>query len=411
MERVSNRFYAHLIKDGRAVSAILRCTNTSLAQSVDQAGVCTPNWNANEQGHDTLPLIVADLKLSGKFKPTTDFEWKWNGATITFNGNNSSGAFVQTVNGTSYPIFVKGTDANGMPTLTIQRNLARAIDNIDNDIISLVGSMESGGVPLGFDIGLPVRISEAAGSGWYGWIEGDSQVTENDKTANLTAHLKNGTSIQQQYTAKFYREGIDTDQSGVKVVQASSGVAAVQYTDSEITDNVVIRCDFYVDQEGTPTLVDQFYYNVDDDTDEMELQVSSVTYTLDDADENVVATLGTGQGDVFLREHQKTLFTFWMGHKMNKTNVYAGYTKFFAKLTDNQDKVINPNTYKTVLIPSGAGGNNTIAGDSGFVEITADLSSTGGGTDPVTAKGGKIYLTAQFLEANGDGVGGVVVAE
>lgn len=411
MDRVSNRFYAHLVKDGKAVSAIIRCVNTSLAQSVDQAGNCTPNWNGNEQGHDTLPLIEAELKLSGKYKPTSDYAWKWNGVTITFNGNNSSGAFVQTVNGTDYPIFVKGTNANGMPTLTIQRNLARAIDNIDNDIITLVGSMESGGVPLGFEVGLPVRISEAAGTGWYGWIEGDTSITENRTTASLTAHLKNGTSVQQQYTAKFYREGIDTDQSGVKTVQASSGTAAVTYQASEITDNVVIRCDFYVEQDGNLVLVDQFYYNVDDETDEMELQVSSVTYTLDDNDQNVVATLGTGQGDVILREHQKTLFTFWMGHRMNKTNVYPGYSKFFAKLTDNEDKVINPDTYKTTLIPAGAGGNNTIAGDTGFVEITAALSSTGGGTDPVTGAGGKIYLTAGFLDAHGDGVGGVVVAE
>lgn len=410
MDRVSNRFYAHLVKDGKAVSAILRCPNTSLAQSVDQAGNCTPNWNANEQGHDTLPVIVAELKLSGRFKPTTDYEWRWNGQTITFSGNNSSGTFVQTVDGTSYPIFVKGTDSNGMPTLTIQRNLARAITNTDNDIISLVGSMESGGVPLNFEIGLPVRISEMAGTGWYGWIEGDSAVTMNHTTASLTAHLKNGTSVQQQYTAKFYRDGIDTDQSGVKTVLASNGVANVSYTDQEITDNVVIRCDFYVDQDGTPTLVDQAYYNVDDETDEMELQVSSKTFVLDENDQNVTATLGTGQGDVILREHQKTLFTFWMGYRTNKTRVYDGYTKFFVKLTDNQDKTIAPNTYKSNLIPGG-GGSGTIAGDAGFVEVTTTLSSTGNDPDPVTAAGGKIYLTADFIAGHGDGVGGVVVAE
>lgn len=408
MDRVSNRFYAHLVKDGKDISAIIRCVNTSLAQSVDQAGNCTPNWNGNEQGHDTLPLIEAELKLSGKYKLPTNFEWRWNGATITFNGNNSSGAFVQTVNGTNYPIFVKGTNSNGMPTLTIQRNLARAAINVDNDIITLHGNLESGGVPLGFDISLPVRISEAAGTGWYGWIEGDSAVTENHKTASLTAHLKNGTSIQQQYTAKFYRDGIDSDQSGVKTVLVNNGVASVSYTDSEITDNVVIRCDFYVDQNGTPTLVDQAYYNVDDETDEMELQVSSTTYTLDENDQNVTGTLGTGQSDVILREHQKTLFTFWMGHRMNKTSVYAGYTKFFVKLTDNQDKVIATNTYKSDLIPGG-GGSGTISGDSGFVEVTTALATPG---DPVTTQyGGKIYLTAAFLDSHGDGVGGVVVAE
>ena len=412
MDRVSNRFFAHLIKDGKSVSVVLR-TNTTLTQSINQAGVCDPNWNADEQDHDTTPVISASCRLSGKPQPPmSGYQWKWNGQTITFGaGNKSNGTFVQTVDGTDYPMFEKTTVNEGgknMPALKILRNLANS-SNTNNDTIGLDGELDAGGVGLGFSVFIPVRIEETSGSGWSGRVDGDPSITEARKTATLTAHLKNGGESVQNFTAKFFREGVDisaTPPSGY-TVSAQNGAASVTYTDAQITDNVVIRCEFYVTENGTDTLVDTVYFNIDDDTDVMELQIASKTYTTQNS--STVET-GTGQADVLLRDGQDALFICWMGHRQNPDSVYSGYTKFYAKLTDNSDTVIAPSVYKDLLLTEGQ--PKTVASfDANFVDITVALSTGSPNNDPVTATGGKIHLTADFLESHGDGVGGVIVAE
>lgn len=411
MDRVSNRFFAHLIKDGKSVSAILR-SNTTLTQSVDQAGVCTPNWNADENGHDTTPIINVSSRLSGKAQPPMDgYAWKWNGQAITFGSNGkSNGTFVQTVGGVTYPIFEKTTvqeSGKSMPALKILRNLASTV-NTNNDTIGLSGEMDAGGKGLGFDIFLPVRIQETAGTGWSGRVDGDPSITENNKTAVLNAYLKKGTSVQQAFKVKFYREGVDTSAEPPQgyTVTTQNGMASVSYNDSQITDNVMIRCEFYATENNVESLVDTVYFNIDDDTDVMELQVGSKTFTrVNDAD----VVVGTGQGDVLLSDGQTVLFTFWMGHRMTPTSIYSGYTRFWVKLTDNEDKVIAPSVYKNTLLIDNQAKGETLTGDSNYEEVTVALSTDDG--DPVTGAGGKIRLTSTFLEDHGEGVGGIVVAE
>lgn len=399
MDRVSNRFYAQLVKDGKAVSAVLRA-NTTLSQEVDLAGVCSPNWNFGETGAET-PILWALCKLSGKVRPpkAASVVWKWNGDTITFDSvtGKSNGAFIQTVNGTSYPIFEKTTvteSSQSMPALKILRNLA-STSNTDNDLITLDAEMEISGVSLGFSVSLPVRIQESAGTGWFGWISGEPRVTQDTPSTVLTAKLKNGASTQQIFTAKFYREGVDTT-NPLFTVSTQNGQAQATFTTSHITDNVIVRCDFYVDNE----LVDSAFFGVDDETDDQELQVSSVTYEGNDQ-------LGTGQGDVIIREDQSILYTFWMGHRMNPESVFSGYTEFYVKLTDNKDTVIQPSAYASLLTDGQASG--TLQNDANFRNVTVDNVTIATGV--TAAKGGKLRLTADFLDSHGCGVGGIIVAK
>lgn len=399
MERVSNRFFAQLVKDGKSVSAVLRA-NTTLAQEVDQAGACTPNWNYGETGAET-PIIWVLSKLSGREKAPTPASvvWKWNGNAITFDASTgkSNGSFVQTVNGTSYPMFEKTTvSENGvdMPALKILRNLASTA-NTDNDLITLEAELETAGVGLGFSISLPVRVQESAGNGWYGWLSGEPRVTTDVPSTVLTAKLKNGASTQQAFTAKFFREGIDTS-SPLFTVSTQNGQAQATFTTSHITDYVVVRCEFYVGS----VLVDTAFYGVDDETDEIELQVSSVTFF-----ENT--QIGTGQSDVIIRDDQEVLYTFWMGHRMNPENVDTRYTEFYVKLTNNKDQVISPSTYGSQLTDGQASG--TLTTDANFRNVT--VSGVTIATGVTAAKAGRLRLTAAFLESQGCGVGGVIMAK
>lgn len=406
MDAVSNRFFAYLIKDGKSVSAILRC-NTTLSQTVYPSGACTPNWNANEQGHDETPVIWAQCRLSGRPKaPNSDFVWKWNGSAITFDSSGkSNGAYVQVVGGTTYPIFEKTTVSESgvaMPGLKVLRNLANFASNTDNDLITLDAALECSGVPLGFTISQPIRIQESSGTGWFGWVTGDPRVTETAPSTTLSARLKNGVDAQQTFTAKFYRDGIDAANSPLFTVNAAAGVANATFTTSHITDNVVVRVEFYVDN----TLRDTVYFNIDDETDEMELQVTSRTYTVDG---NTRTKTGSGQGDVVVRESQEVLFTFYMGHRMHPENIYSGYTKFYIKLTNNEGAVLSPSAYASQIVDGQESG--TWSHDSNYRNVTVSLSASGADPDPVTGPGGKIRLTADFLDNNGDGVGGIVVSD
>lgn len=425
MERVSNKFFAQRIIDGKAVSVQLR-TNTSLKQEVDGGGNCRPNWNSYmTTEHDVIPKITGMCRLSGKAKMPQPYKWTWNGNEITF-GNNlvtdsvnnisyypSNGNFVQISGGTTYPIFGKSTveeDGATIPCLYILRNLATNA-NTDNDQIGLEGSMEAGGAPLPFSVFLPVRIQELAGTGYSGYIEGDNYISDNspktdgEPSTALTAKLKIGANNVTNFKLSAYIEGNNSPIPGYNKKVTDNGSVVLTLKESQITDNVVLRFEFYVTENGADSLVDKEYFSVDDATDEMELQVSSRTYTRTDGQD---VETGTGQGDVHLRDDQSVLFTFWMGHRQNPDQVYDGYSEFYVKLTDNKDAVIPkasfPDAYKQ---------NASLPSDANFVKITTTLSPSGNNPDPVSKScpGGKIMLSASFLESHNNGVGGIIIAE
>lgn len=430
--RVSNRFFATNVKDGKSVSAILRSDKT-LAQTVVNQGQCVPNWNNGESGAQS-PKVWLWSRISGTTTAPSSVTWLWNGTPIVFDSNGYSTNFVQTVGSTDYPYFRSTTevvDTVSLPALLIIRNIANSeYSPTVNNTLSLQGTFtDSAGMNLDFSVNTAVRVQESTQSGYVGVITGDSRITDDNTTATLVASLYNneGSLVANTYYTQWFREGVDADDapvaSGNSTTIAGKNIVKKLFGEDKITDFAVFRVDFYWSSQAT-TATDKLcsaFFEVDDETDEMELQVTSEVFTSG-------VSGGSGQGDVMLRSGQEVQWTFWMGHRTNPTEVYTGYDHFFVKLTNNKGVVQTPaniengasgidTTYGTLdayLVASGDTGRSTEqrASDALFKDVTlasdSKLSTANG--DTVSGSGGRLKLTYTQIENWGDGIGGIILA-
>lgn len=410
MGKVSNRFFIRTIQDGSTVTASL-IANTKLTQYVSNGGACSPNWN---EGGDLQPKVYVYSRLNGTPTPPVvgSRHWYWNGAEILFD--SSSHKSTNIVDPENYPVFMETTqviDGKSFPAIQIIRNLGTL--STDNDVLSFKGSMELGGIPQDFAVDIVIRISTLAGEGFNAICGGDTEVTNKSQgqggyTATVYALLYNGTNkVTSGISAKFYRVGIDTDTPAggwPKVVNTATvedettyfgnvipaGSYKTTINASEITDMVVIRCDFYKDGEK----IASDWMKVDDQTDPEEMFIVNSTGTT------------VGQSDIQLRGNQSVTIKAWMGYSTKMYERHPDYNTFKCQLSDAQGKIItsgNP-------IPSG----KTVDAN-GFFDITKNdmvVKDKNDQTLLASGVGGEITITAEDIDTycNG-GLGGVITAE
>lgn len=388
MATVSNRFFVTAIKDGQIASGYLRC-NTTLQQFYDKSTkACAPDWRP---GHDTQPVITAYTRLGGADKAPQTNDWYWNGSKLSFDAQGKS-TQTYTMNGTTYPLFIKGTDASGRPTLTVNGNLAGygtpAGEDpvIDQDIITNKGVIEASGAPLDYAIDIVVRLSYlVATNGYWGSIsfDGNSVITNPDPTTaegqvKLDCALYLGTQAQAaaDFNVKWYIEGDPTVRSQQK---------SYTLTANDVTDNVTVRCDYY-DKASTPNLLCSAYIEVDDAQDDDEMQI----------------THPGGKSSANLRKSDTSVtFTMWMSSKTNPAQVKSGYNRYRVKILNSSSSVIT-----NQIAPSGA----SIV--DGYWDITKASGIIIDGS-PVTGICGQITIPFDVVAApaNGDAISGVVIAD
>lgn len=407
MAQVSNRFFITAIQDGQVASGYLRC-DKSLQQFYDRdTATCAPDWSVVMNGgvdEGVHPIITAYTRLGGTIQAPQTNKWYWNGQEILFSGNNSTN-FTYTKNGTSYPLFIKGTNSQGLPTLKINGNLAgwNASDpqtvNIDQDIISNQGTMEAGGDSLAYAMDIVVRLSQlVATNGYWGDIsyDGNSVITSPDTTSNegkvkLLPSLYLGTSAQaaSEFSVKWYIEGVgstvaDYTAAGyanpTRFATKKSGTQdsmSLTLTADDVVDNVTVRCDFY---DANDNLKCSAYIEVDDAQDDDEMQI----------------THPGGQSSANLRKNETVTFTIWMSSRTDETQIKNAYTHFKLKLLSSAGAVITSQI-------SGA----TVDAD-GFTDITQNNVTVKGTT--IAAKAGVVTISYDIAHNNGDSISGVIVA-
>lgn len=395
MGYVSNRFSVTAIHDGAALNAVLR-TTTTLTQWIDGGGNCLPDWT-NAQTQPTL-YVVADLSGSQK---RASGDWYYNGLKITFNsqtGYSTGNDFTE--NGqpifqvTEYNIGTVGTPFY-VPALKIIRNLAKK-GNTDNDIISYEGSVEDNGYPLAFTVSLPIRIQSMTGTGFYGVISGAQEITTASPTTTLTAELYNNTDAVQTFWVKWIDEATGTTLPGHSSKEASSqGKATVSIGLSDVTDYLVLRCDFY-DKNDAETPVTSAFYEVDDMTDDERMYIANSSS----------GNQGTAnKSGVFLRSGENVTFTAWMGKNTSSTTIDTRYLYFYCKLYDNKNNVITANAGPSAnkgVVQSGA--------NKGLFDITKSVTVPGVQNQ---ATGGEVVIDFDYLDNASYGGGllsGIIIA-
>lgn len=347
MSSISNRFFVTALEDGTTLHGNLS-VDGSLSQAYDKAtGSVQPDWRTNTSSQPYVaspdqPTIMVTL-LNGTNYIGVDAtdpngyisEEKWyyndNGTEleIKFSSNEytiyeNGVAIVGYVNST--PVmrmmrFLKlkgGKSINGVnvPAMRIIQNMAQN-NNVDADTITFKGKYNNGsGGEIDFQATAQIRISEMSSGGYVGTItfaNGVSDITQRPQTITMTANLYGATGSTPSFQTAWYLNGTQ--------VQAKSSTNSLSVTDSQITDNAVVRCDFYVND----SIVYQEYVSIDDMTDD---EYMYIQYS-DGANGNAAS----------LRKGESANFVIWIG-KQDNSAVLTNWAYFQVKLLDGSGNVI-----------------------------------------------------------------------
>lgn len=387
--RVSNRVFITAVNDGASLSAVLRSDDALTQVYSPVSGACIPDWNdpANQ------PTVFAVLRVKGVYKSSSwlNVKWSYNGEEIIFDSStNLSTNFMDGSNPifqrTSYEIVEKG-NRYIMPALKILRNLAN-VGNQDQDVIQLEGGLEIGGSRIPYSCNIAVRISQQSSSGYFGFVEGNSFISTAGGTAKMDAYLYNGTDPVRRFTTKWYREGID--ETPWKTVVATESVAEVTITEQEVTDYVVIRVDFY--NEDNEKIFTAFW-DIDDLQDMEEMFVS-----YEDANPSA------------LREDELLTLKVWMGRRTDQYEVDDRYTKFTIKMLNSSNETV------PCLLRGGTPGQVIdVPGEGEQGEENVDITQSNviikGGSDPIRAGvAGVVRVPYSFAVELGETISGILVA-
>lgn len=383
---ISGRLFINCIDDGSTLSAVIRSDKTLTQMYSAESGACSPDWTvaANQ------PTAYVVTRMGGTVKLALQtVTWQYNGTTITFDENGYSTNFTWVDgNGDSHPTFQKGfSDVASLglstPWLKVLGNLA-TVGNTDQDVLTCMGSVEISGAPLNWDVSTPIRISTLAGSGYYGWIEGDAMVTsgtvgDSGYTATMEAHLTNGTNPVSGFQTEWFREGIDAQATPFKAKSASS---TCSINASQIEGHVVMRCDIY-DSTGNSLLYSAFW-EVEDMLDK------TILYIRHGANNQNAASLHTGQSVDFM---------IYAGMRADETKVDSRFNQFRIKLRCPNGTITDTTSADSPIL-------GKTLDTEGFADITVnDLTVPVAGTT-----GGRLSCSHAFGSRNGGAIEGFINA-
>lgn len=400
MGQVSNRFFVTSIKDGTIVTAAIYC-DKPLVQLIDEQNVSDPDWTiaANQ------PTVWCVTRTGATIKTPSSFTWKVNDTAILFPANPTPGVSVSTNFDGAFMYMTKTIDGKNVPCIKIIKNII-TWDNADNDILVCEGAMEYNGADIGYSVSTTIRRGELSSSGYFGWIEGDSYVTAQSGasgTAYMYAHLKTAEGTVTSFSTKWFREGVTPSGRWTaegRSANPSSGVATMDILGSEITDYVVVRCDFY---DTTGAKIYSAYWDVDDMEDEEEMYMASYN-------DNSEVSNGL---DVCLRTDQVVTYLAWVGKRGDQTIIDSKYTIFKVKLLDYEGNTITSLTSSGVEKKNSSGNWTAVVNadvdSSGYITITTSTTKTGynGGNSFAC---GMIKIPASFADAHGGRITGIVTA-
>lgn len=357
MSTISNKFFVSLIEDGTTLHGELRATK-SLTQAWT-GSACVPDWSSSHV--DNRPLIYISL-MNGTDVVTVDSgseKWYYNGTLITW----SSSVTTQNIGGTSYQgyvstncggVFFKTTytlDGKAMPAMGIIGNLANMSDVVDIDVIRFEGQKTLSTNPVDFAASTNITISDWVNGGYLGVINfqnGRADITRDNNQVVCQGYLyDDGGNVISSATYKWYFEGDPAVKSTTQTLTVS---------EADVTDYVVVKCEFYMLVDGQNTLVYTAYAGIDDTQDP---EYMWIQYN------------GANGNSASLRKNESVAFRIWVGKEDDPT-VNTSWISFKLKTLDSEGNVV---TAAFDNIPAaGSDGYRTLSVSGGVAqaEVTYD---------------------------------------
>lgn len=357
---ISNHFTITALQDGITVQGSLRI-NGSLSQNYNPATQkCVPDWKSDAASR---PSVYPVIRKGANYMSASEMlntKWLYNGIEIQFGSDNKSTNCKDAAGNALFQMGTSQVSLSGttyiLPLLTVISNLASAT-NIDLDTIGFEGSVEIQGKQQPFVCQVDVKIAQMTAQGYLGLLSPESAIiTAKGQNVTITASLytEDGTSPASWFT-RWFDAGTGTEYT------ASKGQKTITIAEGDVTDNLVIRCDFYTDANYTNRVTSAFA-SIDDTQDPEYLYVS---FNGTNAD-------FSGQ----LNPGESVEITVWVATMEDRTAVNTGYTAFSVRWYD---------------------GNQA--------EIT-----TGAPSMTVSNNKGKVTLPYNFVASHGYKVSGIVTA-
>lgn len=366
MSSVSNRFYVEAIDDGSTLHGQLLSTKALTQAWTGSAGAAVPKWTvAGNQ-----PTVYVDL-MSGTSKVTPDAGGKWYYNNVEIEWADASATAVST-DGRFQKVNNYPTSANPTAAIKIIADLASS-SNVNTDSLTYTGSYTFGGSPIGFSVSTFIRITGVSSAGIFGFIEfvGSNIVTEKNQVVTMYARLFGAdgneivaTASGSPFSTAWKRNNASIGAGGDVTVNGQTYYNAKQVSESQITDNSIIECDFsYITTiDGTSTtLTYTTFENVDDQTD---LEQMYIQYN------------GGNDTSATLKRGGSITWDIWMGAQDDPT-VDTSWTQFYVKLLNADGAIVHNNI---TGIPS---------------EIT-DSSDAHYGWRPLTWDGSAAHITLTY---------------
>ena len=330
MSSISNRFYVEAVDDGSTLHGQLLSTKALTQAWTGRTAV--PKWTvAGNQ-----PTVYVDL-MSGSSKVTPDAGGKWyyNNSEIEWTDESATavstdGRF-QKVN--NYP-----TSANPTAAIKIIADLA-SNSNVNTDSLTYTGFYTLGGSPIGFSVSTFIRITGVSSAGIFGFIEfvGSNIVTEKNQVVTMYARLFSAdgeeitaTASGSPFSTKWKMNNASIGDGGDVTVNGQTYHNAKQISESQITDNSIIECNFsyVITIDGTSTtLTYTTFENVDDQTD---LEQMYIQYN------------GGNDTSATLKRGGSITWNIWMGAQDDPT-VDTSWTQFYVKLLNADGAIVHNN--------------------------------------------------------------------
>lgn len=321
---ISNHFAITALQEGVTVQGSLR-VNGTLSQNYNaNTGKCIPDWKADSASRPVIyPVIrkgVAYLSASQIVGGT----WLYNDIAITFDASGKSTNFKDAAGSSLFEQSTTTVSLGGasysVPSLKILANLAGPT-NIDLDTIGYQGTVEVAGKAAAFQAQVDVKIAQMTTQGYLGLLSPESAIiTEKGQNVTIAANLygEDGNAVVSYFT-RWYNAGTGEE------FTASRDAKSLVINEADVTDNIIIRCDFFTDPAHTNRVTSAFA-SIDDTQDPEYLYVS-----LNGSNSDFSGQLSPGDS---------CTVTAWVATMDDSTAINSAYTNFQCKLFDGNQQEI-----------------------------------------------------------------------
>lgn len=330
---ISNHFAITALQEGVTIQGSLRVSG-SLSQNYNaNTQKCVPDWKANASLRPVVyPVIRRGVSyLAAAF--IVNGTWLYNDIAIQFD--DMTNLSTNCLDASGDPLFQRGTTAVSLggsqiqvPTLTIIANLASAT-NIDLDTIGYTGSVEVSGKQASFAAQVDVKIAQMTSQGYLGLLSPESAIiSAKGENVSITAQLfgEDGQAVTTWYT-KWYNAGTGNE------ITAYADLKTVTVNETEVTDNLILRCDFFRDVSHANRVTTAFA-SIDDTQDPEYLYIS-----LNGNNSDFSGQLSPGES---------CEVTAWVATMEDSTAINTDYSTFTVTLYDGQQNEITTGSIPTM---------------------------------------------------------------